>query len=167
MLAQGFAETGAVPLPDEMDGHIAVFLDHYLAHIADFSRPFPRAVSAIEELRSAGAKCAVCTNKREAPSALLLNTLGIGELFETIVGADTTSAPKPDPAPVRRCLEVTGAKRAVFVGDSDTDIKAAQATGLPTLLATFGYGPTTLAAEAYASFDDYRALPALVRKALA
>lgn len=166
MLAQGFAETGAVPPPAEMDRHVAVFLDYYLAHIADHSRPFPGVVDAIKALRVAGAKCAVCTNKREAPSVLLLGELGMSGLFEIIVGADTAGAPKPDPAPVRRCLEATGAKRAVFVGDSDTDIKAAEAAGLPSLLVTFGYGPATLAAKAKASFDDYRNLPALVRQAL-
>jgi phosphoglycolate phosphatase len=166
MLAQGFAQTGSVPLPEEMDRHIEVFLDYYHAHIADFSRPFPGAAAAIKELLRAGAKCAICTNKREAASRLLLNTLGIADLFATIVGADTTGAPKPDPAPVRRCLEASNAKRGVFVGDSDIDIKAAQAAGLPCLLASFGYGPTSLAAEATAAFNDYRSVPALVRKAL-
>lgn len=166
MLTQGLAETGAAPLAGEMDRHIEAFLDYYLAHIADHSRPFPGALAAIAELRKAGAKCAICTNKREAPSVLLMKTLGVAELFETIVGADTAGAPKPDPAPVRRCLEVTGAKRAVFVGDSDTDIRAAKAAGLPCLVAEFGYGPTTLITEAAARFGDYRALPALVRGAL-
>lgn len=166
MLRRGFEAHGAAPACEEMDRHIEVFLDHYVAHIADLSRPFPGAVEAIEALREAGAKIAICTNKREALSRRLIETLGLAGLFDAIVGMDTASAPKPDPAPVRLCLELTGAARAVFVGDSDTDIKAAAAAGLPCLVATFGYGPRLAGAEAFAHFDAYQSLPVLVRKAL-
>jgi phosphoglycolate phosphatase len=166
MLTQGFAERGAAPSAADMDRHVAVFLDHYLAHIADHSRPFPGAAETIGQLRRAGARIAICTNKREAPSRLLIDALGLSALFDAIVGMDTAAAPKPDPAPVRLCLDRTRATRGVFVGDSDTDVKAATAAGLPCLVASFGYGPLTLAAEAFAAFSDYRQLPTLIREAL-
>ncbi|MEX0644036.1 MAG: HAD-IA family hydrolase, partial [Parvularculaceae bacterium] len=150
----------------EMDSHLGVFHDHYLAHIADLSRPFPDAVGVIKELRRAGAKTVICTNKREASSRLLIGKLGLDDLFEAIVGMDTAGAPKPDPAPVRLCLERAGVARGVFIGDSDTDVKAAKAAGLPVLIAEFGYGPVTLARDAFATFNSFRALPALIRKAL-
>lgn len=166
MLVQEFAARGATPSPAEIDRHIEVFLEHYLAHIADHSRPFPGAVEIIGQLRRAGAKTAICTNKREAASRLLIDALGLQDLFDTIVGMDTAAAPKPDPAPVRLCLERTGARRGVFIGDSDTDIRAAKAAGLACLIAEFGYGPLTLDADAYATFSSFHALPALIREAL-
>ncbi len=166
MLARGFEESGPAPSADEMDGHLAAFLDHYLSHIADLSLPFPGMVETAETLRAAGAKLAICTNKREAPARQLIETLGLSVLFETIVGMDTASAPKPDAAPVRLCLDRTSAVRGVFVGDSDTDIRAAAAAGLPCLIADFGYGPFDLVDQAAARFSDYAALPRLIAAAL-
>lgn len=166
MLRRGFAETGALPDEAALDAHVRVFLDYYLAHIADASRPFLHAVAAAEALREAGARLAVCTNKREAPSRLLLDALGLSTLFSGIVGMDTTAAAKPDPRPVLRCLELAGRTRAVMVGDSDTDIAAARAAGLPCLVTTLGYGPILEIGGAAGVFGDFRRLPALVARAL-
>jgi phosphoglycolate phosphatase len=163
MLAQGFAENGEPSLSaSELDRHVGAFLDYYLANIARRSRPFPGAIEAIDALLGLGARAAICTNKREGPARLLIETLGLSDRFATIVGMDTTTAAKPDPAPVRLCLARTGATRGVFVGDSDTDLRAAANAGLPCLIADFGYGPLTLAAGAKARFGAYAELPALV-----
>jgi phosphoglycolate phosphatase len=165
MLTQAFAENGAPP-PADLRRHLAVFLDHYRAHIADKSRPFPGAVEAVRALRAEGAKTAICTNKREALARLLLGRLGVLDLFETVVGLDTTTAGKPDPAPVRLCLDLTGAKRGVMIGDSDVDATAAAAAALPCLAATFGYGPLTADAPTLTRFSAFAELPRLVRDTL-
>jgi phosphoglycolate phosphatase len=166
MLARGFAESGETPSEGEMVAHLEVFLAHYIDHIADHSRPYPGALDTISALRARGAKTAICTNKREAPARLLIETLGLTGLFDAIVGMDTAAAPKPDPAPVRLCLDRTGARRGAFVGDSDTDIRAAMAAGLPCFIGTFGYGPLTLSGQATAIFDRYSALPRLIGQSL-
>ncbi len=156
MLMRGFElANGEVADEATLDAALARFLDYYQAHIADHSRPFPGAVEMIEALRAEGACMAVCTNKREAMARLLLETLGLDGLFGAIVGGDTASAAKPDPAPIHLCLETLGVGRGVFIGDSDTDIKAAAAAGLPCLVASFGYGPVTLAGKAHSTFGAY------------
>lgn len=164
MLLKGLAEVSAAePTADELQSHLAVFLDHYLKNIAVSSRPFPGALAAIEAMRADGAKIAICTNKREAWARALIDALSLNHYFGAIVGADSTEAAKPDPRPVRRCLELTGVCRGVFVGDSDTDIKAAQAAGLPCIAALFGYGPLDLCDQAFGLFSTYDEAPALVR----
>lgn len=166
MLEKGFAEAGASPMPEELDAHVAIFLDHYLDHIADTSRPFPGAIEAIEALQADGAAIALCTNKREAPARVLMEALRLSRYFSAIVGGDTTGAAKPDPRPVLRCLEETGSLKGVFIGDSDTDIKAAVAAGIPCLAALFGYGPLDLRDQTFALFSDYREAPALAIRAV-
>jgi phosphoglycolate phosphatase len=163
MLAQGLRETG-VRAPDaaELDALVAIFLEFYMAHIADTSRPFPGALDAIEAIRADGASVAICTNKREAWARALLDALALSPYFESIVGADTTGAAKPDKRPLQRCLADTGAKIGVFIGDSDTDIRAAEAAGMPCLVALFGYGPLDLCDQAFARFSNYDEVPALV-----
>jgi phosphoglycolate phosphatase len=53
----------------------------------------------------------------------------------------------------------------VFVGDSDTDIRAAKAAGMPCIAALFGYGPLDLANEAFALFSTYEDVLPLIRQA--
>ncbi|MEM8772553.1 MAG: HAD-IA family hydrolase [Pseudomonadota bacterium] len=139
----------------EIERGLTVFLDHYSDNIAVHSRPFDGALAMIERARKGGAAAAICTNKREALARKLLETLGIADIFDTIVGADTAVAAKPDPAPVLLCTERTGAERAVFFGDSDTDIKAAKAAGIPSMIARFGYGPVSDTESVHACFDTY------------
>ena len=50
------------------------FIEHYSAHIADRSRPFPGLDAALDKLASRGCRFAVCTNKLESLSRQLLDS---------------------------------------------------------------------------------------------
>jgi phosphoglycolate phosphatase len=166
MIEKGLADAGApAATRRELDEHLTVFLAHYERHLAVQSRPFPGALDAIAEMRADGATIAICTNKREALARALIKELGLAGLFAAIHGPDTTGFAKPDPRPLHHCLAAADAARGVFIGDSDTDIRAAKAAGMPCLAALFGYGPLDLSAEAFALFSSYQELPALVRRA--
>lgn len=166
MLERGFRENGGAA-PIDLDPHVALFLEHYLQHIADHSRPFPGAIETLDRLQAEGAAIAICTNKREAWARALFEALGLTQRFAAIIGADTVGVAKPDARPVIAALQLSQAERGVFVGDSDTDIRAARAAGMPCLAALFGYGPLDLATEAYALFSSYEEVPALIRHATA
>ncbi len=166
MLMRGFLlSAGREAEEAELDEAMTRFLDYYGENIAVHSRPFDHVIEMTEGFLARGARAAICTNKREAMARLLIETLGLTSLFDVIVGADTTEAAKPDPAPVRLCLEKTGAARAAFIGDSDTDIRAADAAALPCFVANFGYGPVTLADRATV-FSSYREAAPLIEGAL-
>lgn len=164
MLDRGFRQNGGDPVVD-LDPHVSHFLEHYLQHIADQSRPFAGVVPILDQLQAEGAALAICTNKREAWARALLDALALSDRFAAIIGADTVGVAKPDPRPVMAALARTGASRGVFVGDSDTDIKAAQAAGMPCVAALFGYGPLDLANEAFALFSSYDEALGLIRRA--
>ena len=164
MLADGFGLDGGETMdPAEMDSHVSMFLEHYTANIAVSSRPFDGVMDAVETLRKSGARVAICTNKREMLARQLIGELGLSDIFTVIVGADTSTAAKPDPAPVRFCMEELAVERAVFFGDSDTDIRASSAAGLPCLVHMKGYGPFDLRDRAFALFDAYAETPELVK----
>jgi phosphoglycolate phosphatase len=74
---------------DDIDRMLAEFLVHYEANIAAESRPFPGAVAALESLAGAGARLAVCTNKRAYLTHKLLAELGLQSDFQAIAGRDT------------------------------------------------------------------------------
>lgn len=166
MLVRGLAEIGAPsPSAEDLDTLTGHFIDYYSRNIAAHSRPFPGVLDVIENLRSDGAVAAICTNKRERLARALIDALGIERHFAAIIGGDTVGVAKPSARPVLACLEKSGAQTGVFVGDSDTDIKAAKAAGMPCLTVSFGYGPLDHQHEAFALFDHYHEAPALIRRA--
>src|SRR4030088_322598 len=71
------------------------FIDYYAAHIADASRPFEGLEGALDDLAALGYRFAVCTNKLEWLSKLLLEELGFSARFSAICGADTFGGPNP------------------------------------------------------------------------
>ena len=141
MLAKGFAAGGAPLAEARMAALFARFIDHYLAHIAQASRPFPGVLAALDTLAGAGARLAVCTNKRTDLSVALLRALGLADRFAAIVGADAAPPGKPDPRHLIAAIERAGGRReqAVMVGDSASDAGAARAAGVPLVLVSFGY----------------------------
>ena len=141
LIARGFEAAGAPADDATLDRLFDRFIDHYRAHIADHSRPFPGLIATLDRLAAAGARLAVCTNKRTDLSVALLEALGLADRFAAIVGADTAPAAKPDPRHLTLTVERAGGRidRSVMVGDSASDLGAARAAGVPVILVSFGY----------------------------
>src|SRR6202158_365416 len=123
------------------------FIDYYAAHIADASRPFEGLEGALDELGALGYRFAVCTNKLEWLSKLLLGPRGLSSRFSAICGADTFGISKPDPAILQQTIERAGGQlsSAVMVGDAGPDIGVARRAGLPVIGGGFGYTEVPIA----------------------
>jgi phosphoglycolate phosphatase len=141
LIARGFARAGRDLPPDKHQALFADFLAHYNAHIADNSWLFPGVIEALDRCAAAGYRLAVCTNKLEHSSHLLLGKLGIAKRFAFICGQDTFGVAKPDPRPLIETIAGAGGgpKNAIMVGDSRTDIDTARAAGIPVIAVDFGY----------------------------
>ena len=139
------------------------FIAYYAAHVADRSRPFPGLEKALDRLAAQGCRFAVCTNKLEGLSRLLLEALGLTGRFEAICGQDTFRIQKPDPEILLRTIRAAGGdtRHAVMVGDSGTDIATARAAGIPVVAVDFGYSETPIAElgadRLISHFDDLAA----------
>jgi len=116
------------------------FIAYYAEHIADHSKPFDGLEAALDEL-AAGYRLAVCTNKLEWLSKLLLDRLKLSDRFSAICGADTFGVSKPDPSFLKQTVARAGGQLAssVMVGDAGTDIGVARRAGVPVIGVTFGY----------------------------
>ncbi len=117
------------------------FITYYKAHIADASRPFEGLFAALDELEDRGFKFAVCTNKLEGLSKLLLDKLDMTKRFAAICGADTFGISKPDPAILRQTVLRAGGdlSASIMVGDAGPDVGVARRAGIPVIGVTFGY----------------------------
>jgi phosphoglycolate phosphatase len=144
MLERGLAAADRTLPAAAIDDLTREFVDHYAAHIADHSLPFPGAEAALDELAGLGFQLAVCTNKLEWLSLRLLDALGLSSRFAAICGADTFGIAKPDPEILRRTIGRVGASTdtSIMIGDSLTDIATARAAQVPVIAVDFGYSDT-------------------------
>jgi phosphoglycolate phosphatase len=171
LIAQSFALTGAEARAEEMPDLEAIFLDHYRAHLADFSRPFPGVKETLRRLKTGGARLGVLTNKPSELAGPLLDQLGLTAFFSAIYGAGSRPYMKPDPRifhdVVADLMPESKGGRAVMIGDSVTDLQTARAVGAPCILMSYGYTPvpaTALGADMV--LDDFGQLPDAIHRLL-
>jgi phosphoglycolate phosphatase len=141
LLTRAYAMAGLTIAETRIDELRPRFIEIYRARIAEESRPYPGCLEALSDLRTHGAKLAVCTNKPEGLARLLLDELDMTGLFDAIIGGDTLPVQKPDPAPLLAAVARAGGDpaRAIMVGDASPDVGAAQSAGIPCVLFSFGY----------------------------
>lgn len=120
---------------------LQAFHRHYAAHCGRRGRLYPEAAATLNTLRNAGVKLALVTNKEEAFARFVLEVHGLDTLFDVKVCGDTLPVRKPDAAVVQHCLDELRivAARALLVGDSDTDVRAARNAGIAVWAVGYGY----------------------------
>jgi phosphoglycolate phosphatase len=169
LIEQALAQENVEISHQELQRLYAGFIEHYAAHVADRSRPFPGLEPALDALAAGGCRLAVCTNKLEFLAVRLLGALGLARRFTAICGQDTFGLQKPDPEVLRRTVARAGGRmeRALMVGDSGTDIDMAREAAIPVIAVDFGYTETPVSLLApdriISRFDD---LPAAVSELL-
>ena len=143
LLRHGFQEAGAAWDEAEAPALLQTFLDDYLEHIADHSRPYDGVVDALDRLAERGALLCVATNKRTDLSVALIEALDMTRHFALVCGPDLVSARKPDGAHIREAVQKAGGDpaRTIMVGDGAPDVQAAKSAGVPCIVVTFGYTP--------------------------
>lgn len=141
MIARGIEAEGRTVDDATLDRMFVDFIAYYAANVAVHSRPYPGLTEALDLLSERGWRFAVCTNKLEHLSVLLLNELNLTHRFEAICGQDTFGIQKPDPEILRRTIAAAGGdmRQSIMIGDSETDILTARAAGIPVIAVDFGY----------------------------
>lgn len=135
------AERLSLPEPEAIiERGYPILLAAYGAAIDRHTTLYPGAIDAVERLRTAGAAVGICTNKPEGLAVQLLDRLGVADRFASLIGADTLTVRKPDPAPLWAAVDRAGGDRGrtVLIGDTVTDRQTARAAGVPCVLVTFG-----------------------------
>ncbi|MBR0800398.1 HAD-IA family hydrolase [Bradyrhizobium jicamae] len=141
LLERGLEVEGRTVSTGELDRLTKDFIGYYADHIADGSRPFDGLEAALDVLATKGHRLAVCTNKLEWLSKLLLERLDLTARFAAICGPDTFGVAKPDPAFLRETVARAGGRlpAAIMVGDAGTDVGVARRAGVPVVGVDFGY----------------------------
>jgi phosphoglycolate phosphatase len=113
----------------------------YATHYLDRAKLYPGIESLLRELERRGARLAVLSNKPDELTVKTMDGLGVGPLFDVMMGSRSGIAPKPDPAGAHLVQEKLGvaAEEVLYVGDSAIDMQTARNAGFAPLGVLWGF----------------------------
>ncbi len=152
--------------PDAAERVLRGFHRHYRGHCADHTKAYRGVIPLIENLRAAGVKTAVVSNKADYAVQALAENYFPG-LFDFVTGEREGIRRKPAPDGVLAAMEALGADRArtVYVGDSEVDLETAANAEIPCIAVCWGFRTKSelLARGAERMADTAEALEFLLR----
>ncbi len=110
----------------------AYILDHdYAPLVKNYLKPLMPLEPLLSELRGMDLRLGVATNDSHVSAVGHISHLGVADLFEVIIAADTVAVPKPSGNMIRRFAEVTGlaVSEIAMVGDNSHDMEEARNGG--------------------------------------
>ena len=103
------------------------------------AQPYEGIMEVLEQVARAGLPQAIATNKRQDYAQEICDIFNISPYCKPILGADeagrTSKAER-----IRACVEVLGGQRAVMIGDTEGDRRAAEEAGVEFIGVNYGYG---------------------------
>ncbi|MGQ0562131.1 MAG: HAD family hydrolase [Gemmatimonadota bacterium] len=116
---------------DQFDACMREFQQYYSElHESLFGGVYPGVRQALAEIRRRGLLMGIVTGKSRSSYEVGLTTAELGQ-FDVLVMADDVEEPKPHPGGIAAAIQTLGvsAEEVVYVGDSITDMEAAQQAG--------------------------------------
>ncbi len=116
------------------------FIEYYIDHGEDNTKPYPQIMSLLHALKARGIKVAVVSNKA-LEAVKRLNERLFADVFDAEIGDVQGIKLKPAPDMILSALDELGVEKeaTVYVGDGDTDIMAAKNAGVRCISVTYGY----------------------------
>lgn len=113
----------------------------YAETVEEGSFLFPEVLTTLATLKEKGLLLGVVTNKPTPFVMPMLESFGIADNFQVIIGGDDVKQKKPHPEALFNTMNAMklSADQLLFVGDSRNDIQAAQAAGCLSVGLTYGY----------------------------
>lgn len=120
---------------------VEAFHTHYLANGDRYARLYDGAESTLRQLHAMGVRIGLCSNKPDDLCRMLTRSFDIEHYIDETLGSIPGMPKKPDAAPLLAITERLGVapEDTLYVGDSDADVKAARAAGIPVMLVSYGY----------------------------
>jgi phosphoglycolate phosphatase len=142
--------------PATLQDRVKTYRTIYQTEGTALLKPFPGTHDTLEQLHAADTTCVVISNKGIAAIDRSLDDHGLRS-FVDLVLADSPGLPrKPDPALITDHVLPKFAqlksRQILMVGDTETDITFAKASGMACCWASYGYGE---AARCRALAPDY------------
>lgn len=128
--------------PDSVLRVEAAFRAYYAEHTQDYTRPYDGIPEALENLKRAGVRLAVLSNKPHEYTHELAEQYFPG-VFDVALGQREGIPLKPDPAALREIMRRLNiaVEDGVYIGDTAVDVQTGHNAGLPTIGVLWGFRP--------------------------
>lgn len=125
---------------EQADKVFDIFKEYYGRHCADKTKPYEGIPELLKELKKTGMRLAVISNKADYAVKILCDRYFPG-IFDAAYGARENIEKKPAPAAVFNLLKEFSIHKenAVYIGDSEVDIKTAENAGMDMIIVTWGF----------------------------
>jgi phosphoglycolate phosphatase len=139
MLKCSFANTDE----QQREALLPEFLAHYERALAAHSRLFDGVAEVLANIETQPSRWGIVTNKPYYLAEPLVEKLGWSQRTAILLGGDSLPRKKPDPDQLLHACAVLGVmpERVVYVGDDERDVQAANAAGMRSIAALWGYRP--------------------------
>jgi phosphoglycolate phosphatase len=116
------------------------FFSYYKKNVYVKSKPYPGIKNLLKRLQK-NFKLAVCSNKLEKLTKIVLQKSDLKKYFDFVAGGDTFKFKKPHPSVLNNVVKKfkINKKDSLFVGDSEHDYHAAQNSKIDFCLKQGGY----------------------------
>lgn len=142
----------------DLTAAVDLFYDVYSANLSTLTRPYSGVVDMLDQAQAAGCSMAICTNKPIQVAQQLCDNLDLSKYFTAVIGGNSLAVRKPNPAPLLEAVRLLGADvgSSLFIGDSITDFRTAEAAKLRFAFFQGGYQPLPIKGiERHVSFADW------------
>lgn len=128
---------------EEIDRMFETFTTYYKEHCADKTKPYDGIMELLEKLQRQGLKLAVVSNKADYAVKALCEQY-FQRCFNEAVGERAGIARKPAPDTVNEVLKnlQIDKSQAVYIGDSEVDVKTAQNAEMDCIAVDWGFRDT-------------------------
>lgn len=125
----------------ELKQGLELILMHYAKCNGLHSTLYPDVIETLSTLQTQGLRFCIITNKPEQFTPTVLMEHDLFDFFELVLSGDTLPEKKPSPEPLLYALKKFGLTKdqVAMVGDSSSDILAANAAGIKSVCVTYGY----------------------------
>jgi phosphoglycolate phosphatase len=125
----------------------AAMLDIYARHLTGLTTLLPGVRETLDTLRQNGIRLGLATNKQQRFIETVFDHFGLSSLFDVVIGGGPGIVKKPAPDILIAAMQQLSATPSdtVMVGDSTSDVQAAKAAGVRSVIVRGGY--TSVPAE--------------------
>jgi phosphoglycolate phosphatase len=120
-----------------------LFEEHYYEECVKNPYLYEGIIESLEALKALHVRLNVATNAPTIFAKRMLKHLHVSDLFDTIIGADSAGASKPDPKMLDIILSNYNGtytkEKTWMVGDNSKDIEAARNISISSIFATWGF----------------------------
>lgn len=140
---------------------IAQCFDEEIIYLREeYGKPYPHLKETLEQL-SRDYTLAIVSNCQEGYVEVFLETIGVGEY---IADHECFATGLPKGENIKLVMERQGIDLAIYVGDTQGDLNAADLAGVPFVYAAYGFGSVDRETHAIQSLAELPALAAELLK---